>query len=182
MQPYKYLGHWLEANANENHYIFTIHDLRQILPELSNGAFRTLLSRAVGQGLLTRLCRGLYSYPKAQPDDGMMLYHAAATLRADTFNYISLETALSDAGVISQVPLNWLTLMSSGRSYQFSCGAYGTIEFIHTTQTPSELANQLTYDFNCGLWRASIALAIRDMKATNRNCDLIDWEVVNEFI
>ncbi len=25
-------------------------------------------------------------------------------------------------------------------------------------------------------------LALRDMKTTHRNCDLIDWSVVNEFI
>lgn len=50
----------------------------------------------------------------------------------------------------------------------------GTIEFIHTNQKPTELIKQLTYDYKCGLWRANVALAIRDMKVTHRNCDLID--------
>jgi hypothetical protein len=42
--------------------------------------------------------------------------------------------------------------------------------------------NELSYDARCGLWRASVALAIRDMKATRRNTDLIDWDMVHEFI
>ena len=111
-----------------------------------------------------------------------MLYHVAPLLRADNFNYISLETVLSDAGVISQIPLNWISIMSSGRSNVISCGEFGTIEYIHTRQKPELLMHQLTYDNRCGLWRANVHLAIRDMKATHRNCDLIDWSIVNEFI
>jgi hypothetical protein len=32
------------------------------------------------------------------------------------------------------------------------------------------------------MWRASPKLAIRDMKKAKRNLDLIDWQVVDEFI
>lgn len=182
MQPIKYLSKWLEGNANDRHYLFISSDLRSLLPRLSDGAFKTLLSRAVTSGLLVRLCQGLYCYPKAQPQDGLLLYHAAATLRSNTFNYISLETVLSDVGVISQIPLNWVTLMSSGRSYKVSCRNYGMIEFVHTNQKPSDLTDLLAYDHSCGLWRASVSLALRDMKATRRSCDLIDWELANELI
>lgn len=182
MQPIKQLSQWLGENTNNKHYLFLSKDLRPLFPEFSEGAFKVLLSRAVALGLLVRLCRGLYLYPKAQPQDGLLLYHAAAILRANTFNYISLETVLSDAGVISQVPLNWITLMSSGRSNKISCGKFGMIEFVHTTQKPLDLTDLLTYDHRCGLWRASISLALRDMKATRRNCDLIDWEAANELI
>jgi len=90
---------------------FTLSDLRSALPELSPGAFKTLLSRAAKKNILKRVCRGLYTSDKAQAT-GWELYHIAARLRAHEFNYISLETALSDAGVISQIPLQWITLMS----------------------------------------------------------------------
>jgi hypothetical protein len=116
------------------------------------------------------------------PSDGLLLFHTAALLRAEAFNYISLETALSDAGVISQVPMQWITIMSSGCSAIISCGQFGTIEFVHTNQKPTDIMNELSYDARCGLWRASVALAIRDMKATRRNTDLIDWDMVHEFI
>jgi len=182
MQPMKYLTQWLTENASNSHYMFLLQDLRPLLPELSDAAFKTLLSRAVRAGLLVRLCRGLYLYEKAMPTDALLLFHAAAMLRANEFNYISLETALSDAGVISQIPMNWISIMSSGRNNSISCGKFGTIEFVHTTQKPCELLDQLKYDSRCGMWRADVALAIRDMKATHRNCDLIDWDIANEFI
>lgn len=182
MQPMKYLTKWLTENAGSTHYLFLLQDLRPLLPELSDTAFKTLLSRAVRAGLLVRLCRGLYLYEKVMPKDGLLLFHAAAMLRASEFNYISLETALSDAGVISQIPMNWITIMSSGRSNKINCGRYGTIEFVHTNQQPRELLNQLKYDNRCGIWRADVPLAIRDMKAAHRSCDLIDWDIANEFI
>lgn len=182
MQPAKILNNWLQANADDKHYLFSLKNLRMLCPDLSEGAFKTLLSRAVQTGYLERVCQGLYAYKSAIFSDGLLLFHVAVILRAAQFNYISLETVLSDAGVISQIPMNWISIMSSGRSNVISCGKFGTIEFIHTNQKPADIMNQLFYDRSCGMWRANVALAIRDMKATHRNCDLIDWEIVNEFI
>jgi hypothetical protein len=182
MQPMKYLAEWLAQHANSEHYLFTLQGLRSLFPAMSTLTFKTLLSRTVTTGYLKRVCRGLYLYQRALPPSGLLLFHAAALLRANEFNYISLETALSDAGVISQIPINWISLMSSGRSNIISCGEFGTIEFVHTRQRPGQLGKQLTYDANCRLWRASVSLALRDMKVTHRNCDLIDWDIANEFI
>jgi hypothetical protein len=182
MQPIKHLGQWLSENANNKHYLFTLHDLRALCPERADSAFKTLLSRAVDSGLLLRLCRGIYLYKQSAPLDGLLLFHVAALLSAKAFNYISLETVLSDAGIISQIPINWISLMSSGRSKIVSCGNFGTIEFIHTNQKPAALVSQLAYDHHCGLWRANVAQALRDMKVTHRNCDLINWDIANELI
>ena len=182
MQPIKYLSQWLSENANEKHYLFTFQDLRALFPKLSNSAFKTLLSRAVSSQILVRVCRGIYIFKKAVPADGLLLFHIAALIRANEFNYISLETVLSDVGVISQIPINTISIMSSGRSNSISCGEFGVIEFVHTNQKSSDLVKQLTYDHNCGLWRANVALALRDMKATRRNCDLINWDIANELI
>lgn len=180
MQPIKQLTQALVSLADDEHYLFSLSDLRSVLPMHSLGAFRAVVSRAEKEGVLRRVCRGLYLYPGVNYEKGLVLYHAAARLRADEFNYLSLESVLSDAGVISQIPLNWITLMSSGRSYSVKCGYFGTIEFIHTKKRPTELQDQLTYDARCHLWRASVALALKDMKAAKRGMDLIDWSVANE--
>lgn len=182
MQSMRLLIDWLAEHANQNHYLFRLTDLRALFPKLSNNAFKTLLSRAVSSGYLTKLCRNIYLYPRALPSHGLVLYHTAALLRSHEFNYISLETVLSDAGVISQIPLSWISIMSSGRSHIIHCGDFGTIEFVHTAKTPASLTDELSYDANCGLWRASVRLALRDMKDTHRNMDLIDWDIANEFI
>jgi len=180
MQPIRQLALGLERLATSEHYLFTPDDLRALLPDLSDSAFKTLLSRAVSGGHLSRVCRGLYLYEGVDFPRGLLLFHAAARLRADAFNYISLETALSDAGVISQIPINWISLMSSGRSNTIRCGNWGTIEFVHTAKTPDAVASRLHYDSRCHLWRASVDLALQDMRATRRNMDLIDWSAVNE--
>lgn len=182
MQPITQLAQTLEHVADDEHHLFTLGDLWGTFPEHTPGAFRALVSRAEKRGLLRRVCRGIYLYPKVDYARGLILYHAAARLRAGEFNYISLETALSDAGVISQVPINWITLMSSGRSQTITCGDFGTIEFVHTEKKGADLSEQLIHDPRCHLWRATVALAIRDMKATKRNLDLIDWEMADELV
>lgn len=181
-QPLSRLYTGLDALAAPERYLFTPSDMRALVPDISDAAYRALLSRAANGERLERVCRGLYLYHPAKPVFGRLLFHAAARLRAHEFNYISLETALSDSGVISQVPQNWITLMSSGRSNIIQCGRWGVIEFVHTRQTATALTSQLIYDSNCGLWRATTALAIRDMRATKRSLDLIDWSLVDELI
>lgn len=180
MQPIRYLLRTLSTLANAESYLFTRSDLQALLPDLSDAAFKALLSRAVAEQHLARVCRGLYWYERAGNDTGLLLFHAAARLRADTLNYISLETALSDAGVISQIPTHWITLMSAGRSSIISCGVWGSIEFVHTCKSPGSVAEQLHYDARCRLWRASVPLALQDMRATRRAQDLIDWSAINE--
>lgn len=182
MQPIKFLSNWIQNNANSEHYLFSLYDLRALYPDLSNEAFKALLSRAVRGMYLTRVCKGLYTHKAVIPADGLFLFHVAAYLRSDKFNYISLETVLSEVGIISQIPINWLVLMSSGRSNTICCGEFGKIEFVHTKKKPIDVIDHLSYDSNCHLWRANVTLALRDMKATHRNCDLINWDVVNEFI
>ena len=182
MQPIRQLLSAISRLATPQACLFTPSDLRSLLPALSDAAFKTLLSRAVSEGYLNRVCRGLYVFEPAKPDRGVVLYHAVSKLRPLALNYLSLESVLSDAGVISQVPINRITVMSSGRSSTFDCGAWGSIEFVHTSQKADALAGQLHYDERCRIWRATVTQALRDMRATHRNLDLIDWSVADELV
>lgn len=174
------LDRTLAALGGPEHYLFTMADLQGAFAAPRNMA--VLLSRAERGGLLRRVCRGIYLYPRVDYPRGRVLFHTAALLRAREFNYISLETALSDAGIISQVPIDCITLMSSGRGHTVSCGDFGRIEFVHTARRPAQLAEQLVYDAECRLWRASPALALRDMRATRRDMDLVDQEAARELV
>ena len=174
MQPLKKLALTLESLADGEHSLFASSDL-----EAAFGGYEhlpVLLSRAVKAGLLKRVCRGIYLYPKAGYPLGDLLFHTAARLRAAEFNYISLETALSDEGLISQVPMNWITIMSSGRSHTVDCGEFGHIEFVHTEQRPEEISGELAYDAGRHLWHASQKQALRDMRVTRRSMDLVKIE------
>jgi hypothetical protein len=182
MQPIRQLLGAISRLATPQACLFTLADLKSLLPNLSENAFKTLLSRAVREDHLSRVCRGLYVYAPAHPDRGLLLYHAVSKLRPLALNYLSLESALSDAGVISQIPINRITVMSSGRSSTIDCGPWGSIEFVRTRQNPEELAGQLNYDARCRLWRATVTQSLRDMKATHRNQDLIDWSTARELV
>jgi len=171
MQPLKKLALTLDSLADREHALFASSDLEAVFGDYEH--LPVLLSRAVKAGLLKRVCRDIYLYPKAGYPPGDLLFHTAARLRADEFNYISLETALSDAGLISQIPMNWITLMSSGRSHTIDCGEFGHIEFIHTEQRPEEMVGELVYDGARHLWRASEKQALRDMRVTRRSMDLV---------
>tara|TARA_R110002049_G_scaffold61941_2_gene166046 strand:+ start:135 stop:668 length:534 start_codon:yes stop_codon:yes gene_type:complete len=176
----KKLDQTLRTLANREHCVFAPSDLAAAVPEC--GQLAVLLSRATKAGLLKRVCRGIYWYPVVDYPVANLLFHAAARLRAGEFNYLSLETVLSDSGVISQVPMNWISLMTSGRSYVVDCGDHGHIEFVHTVQRPDDVSDQLTYDPDRHLWRASVRQALRDMKATRRSMELLDEEVAGEFV
>lgn len=182
MQPIKILTKWLQQHSSSENYLFTLQDLWPLCPAMSYIAFKTLLSRAVKQEILEKVCRGLYAFNSSNNSNGLLLFHVAAYIRSSKFNYISLETALSDAGIISQIPLGLVTIMSSGRSNKIPCGNFGTIEFIHTSRRPAEIIDQLTYDEKCRLWRAKPKLAIEDMKKTHRDCNLVNWDILNESI
>ena len=180
VQPVKQFARTLATLADSDHCLFSLNDLRSVVSGQSREAFTAMVSRARREGLLERVCRGIYLYPPAYVSDGLILFHTARKLRADHFNYISLETALSDAGVVSQLLQGWITIMSSGRSNRVDCGRHGTIEFIHTKKRPNDLAERLSYDARCHLWRASVGLAIDDMRDARRDLDLIEWEAIHE--
>ncbi|WP_323739093.1 type IV toxin-antitoxin system AbiEi family antitoxin [Candidatus Trichorickettsia mobilis] len=182
MQPLRVLTNLLEKTCNKEHYLFSDKDLRQVLPRISDAAFMTLLSRAAASCHIDRICRNLYGYKASKYSNGLLLFHAASYLRSKEFNYISLETILSDTGIISQIPMQYITIMTSGRSNKISCGTFGTIEFIHTVQKPKEIMDHLYYDVDCRLWKASIAQALRDIKKAHRNTSLINWELASEFV
>lgn len=183
MQPLKYLSNWLENHATRTNYLFTASALKALFPDLSQGAFNVLLSRAARAGVLIRVCRGVYAAKRAMIFDGRLLYYVANLLRANHFNYLSLESVLSEHGVISQIPMARIFIMTSGRGGVVSCGKYGSIEFTHTSKKPAALRESLIYDPDYRLWRATVPLALKDMNQTKRTTrDLIDWEVAREFV
>lgn len=182
MQSIKTLEQHIRANTRTTGNLFSTNDLRAILSYLPLPAFRMLLSRAVGSGVLERVCRGLYLYPHVPFNRGLVLYKAVTKLRPLCLNYLSLESVLSDAGVISQILINRLTIMSSGRSSIIKCGTWGTLEFVHTRQEASSIALDLIWDTHCELWRAKPVKAFQDLVWARRSLDLVDQETLREFV
>jgi len=182
MQPIRQLISFLEDLPEGEMVLLSLDDFHCVLPGLSRGALKVLAGRAERDGVLWRVCKGLYLSPRRYVPDGFLLYRVATRLRAGQFNYLSLESVLSDVGVISQVSMQWITVMSSGRSRVVDCGRFGRIEFVHTKKQPADVADWLTYDARCRFWRASVPLAMRDMKSARRSLELVDQEALREFV
>jgi predicted transcriptional regulator of viral defense system len=176
MHPIQELKDSLEKLADAQHYLFAVSDFQALFPYKTLPALLVLLGRAVKSGILERVCRGLYLYSKVAYPQEFLLYHTAVRLRANVFCYLSLESVLSEAGIISQIPLNCVTLMTSGRSGKINCGKFGRIEFTHTKKNPADILPLLTYDFRYKLWCAAVPLALQDWRAAGRRNDLLNLE------
>jgi hypothetical protein len=174
MQSLRKLREVLGFLADKDHYLFSVSDFYSLFPDMGVEALRVLLGRAAKAKVLRRFCRGLYLCPGAGYHKGFELYHAASRLREESFCYLSMESVLSEGGLISQIPLAWITVMTTGRSGIISCSSWGSIEFIHTKKRFDYLEPHLTYDHRYRMWRASVHLALKDMRTTKRSMDLVD--------
>ena len=168
MQAIQELRTNLEKLASPEHYLLSVSDFSALFSKKSVSALLVLLGRAVKNGILNRVCRGYYVYGKVSYPRELILYHLAGRLRANDFCYLSLESILSENGIISQIPLNCVTLMTKGRSGLINCGKFGSIEFTHTKKSPADIGHLLSFDFRYRLWRASTELALLDWRATGR--------------
>jgi hypothetical protein len=173
MTDQRALSKTLESLSQGKNLFFTISDISAIYPEKEYNALRVMVYRAEKNDYIKRICKGLYGYI-SNISDGLNLYRIASHLRYDSFNYLSLESVLSEEGYISQIPINHIALMSSGRSYSYDCSPWGTVEFVHTTRSPGQVMSHLFFDNALGLWRADKELALYDLKRTGRYLDLLE--------
>lgn len=178
MQPVTLLRSTLERCGEKNHCLFSLEDFLSLFPDFTEENLRMLLSRGVQKGILERVCKGIYLYPKADYDSSLLLFAVAAKLRCDHFNYVSFETVLSRHGLISQLPLGWIVVMTRGRRGIINCGRFGSVEFIHTQSVSDKKLSQLHLDSVTGMWWASPQVAFQDMKKARRPLDLVDQEAL----
>lgn len=163
----------------QGRYVFTVRDLEKIFPEDSKRSFQTGLARLAKQGILQHAAHGVYVFGLSRyRKKAGTLEHIARMLRRGEYNYISLESALSEYGVISQIPLGRITVMTTGRSGEYHT-PYGTIEFTHTKRQVADIMPHLRQTGR-PLRIASKAAAWRDLKRVGRNRHLVDEAAVDE--
>jgi predicted transcriptional regulator of viral defense system len=159
--------------AGTGRRVFLKRDLARLLGHGGDVATDKTVSRLVSSGLLERVCRGVYRFPLAPPVPGVAdVYLVASALRRGQYVFESLETAASEYGLISQVPLGALTLMTTGREGTFDT-ACGTIEFVHTkASVPEILANTVARP-RCPVRVATEDYVVRNLRRCGRGADLL---------
>ena len=162
---------------NEGTHVFTKKDLAKIFREDRTHALDASLIRLVRSGVLRRAVKGVYVNalsPNQGPDT---IEYVARAMRRGDYNYVSLESALSEYGVISQIPMR-LTVMTTGRRGEYNT-PFGVIEFTHTARPTLDVINGMT-DVGRPLKFATKQTAYRDLKRVRRNLHLIDESVLHE--
>ena len=151
-------------------------DLLTLLGREDSSASRMLLARAVSAGVILNPTRRIYVFSPNNRINPNTLYRIAQKLRSGHFNYLSLESVLSQDGLISQMPMDRITVMTSGRSQIFILAGIGAVEFTHTKKSMATLAPYLSWDQDIEMFRVSPAYAVKELKRVGRNLDLVAAE------
>jgi hypothetical protein len=88
---------------------------------------------------------------------------------------------LSEYGVISQVPMSRLTVMTTGASGMHET-PYGVIEFTHTKRSVPDVLNRTLFVKDRPLRIAKKQAAVQDLLRVGRNTDMIDYEELEEEV
>ena len=159
-------------------YVFTKNDLAKIFHDDNERTLRAGIKRLLDDGLLIRAANGVYVNGLAQSKGSDTLEQIAKNMRRGEYSYVSLESALADYSVISQIPVDRLTVMTTGRSAEYKT-PFGTIEFTHTKRSPTDiLAN--SQQLGRTLRLATKEAAFRDLKRVGRNTHLVNEEALYE--
>lgn len=171
----------LDRLGREGISAFSTRMLKSYFPEEPEISLKKTLARSIKNGVLERVCRGAYVYSREFKYSPYKLEAIAVTLRAGEYSYISLESALSEYSVISQMLLSHLTVMTTGRSQTYHT-PYGTIEFTHTERGETEILSGTVKQPERPLRLATPGLALADLKRVKRNLDLVNMDVYEDII
>jgi predicted transcriptional regulator of viral defense system len=167
-----------KMDRNHGRRVYTKSDLRKIFPDDSERALMDGIDRMVRSKVLERPAKGIYVYALSQQPRTHLLYEVARALRRGCYTYLSMESALSEFGVISQVPSGHHTFVTTGRKSEFKTD-YGTIEFTRTTRDPAEFVPDLI-DNGRPLPIASVERAIKDLRRAGRNLTMVQEDELRE--
>jgi predicted transcriptional regulator of viral defense system len=162
------LRHW----DKRGRYVFARRALAKLFAEESPKTFTEGLNRMVRSGLLLRACRGVYLNPHANCFDAHVLERIALALRPGEYNYLGLESVLAEYGEISQIPVDRLTLVTTGRKGNYRT-PYGVIEFTHTQRAVGDILSHIRPVADRPLRIASKEAAWRDLKRVGRNVAMV---------
>lgn len=165
-----------EQDQRNRLWLFTPAMFRVLFPQETSGTLEMSLRRHVKAGVLRLVKKGLYANERARSRPSRRLEGIVRYLRPDAFNYLSQESRLSELGLISQMPLQHLTVMTTGTSQTFQT-AYGTVEFTHTKQPLAYLMRHTLPDPDGLLRVADEELALRDLRHARRNLHMLEDEL-----
>jgi hypothetical protein len=158
-------------------WAFTPPSFSALMDGVDQAYLKLMMKRLADQGVLVRAARGIYVNPTARSSPADIRRGLVRFLRPREINYVSLESKLSEAGVISQITTA-LTCMTTGSPARFDT-PWGAVEFTHTDRK-IDIGKDVVADD--GTLEATVRTAVRDLRRVGRNLDLIDEEILADTI
>lgn len=168
----------LAALDRQGVYVLAKRDIEKLFPDEGEKSLAQSLKRMVGDGLLQRVARGLYVNPAASSKNRWIGEEIAKALRPGQLSYLSLESILSEYGVISQIPVSRMTVMTTGASGLIET-PYGMIEFTHTKRSMAEIIKRTLMPKGRPLRIATQEAAVRDLLRVGRNVNMMDLSALD---
>lgn len=154
-------------------YVYLKNDLAVLFQENGDALTRTLTS-LVKADILTRAAHRIYVFAFSTHIGDATLDDIARCLRPMNITWESLESALSQWGVISQIPIGRVTYMTTGRSATYDT-PFGVIELTHSKLSADQILPNLVFREG-RLPLAKKQFAYENLKSTRRNLHLVDME------
>ena len=167
-----------ERDSRCNRYLYRSRELGMLFDEKGN-TLRSTIKRLLSEGVLSRVARDGYFYEFSHPRDSV-IGRIAVFLRPGELTYESLESAASQWGVISQIPLDRIMCVTGGAAGEVRT-RFGVIDYEHTDEGASLIVDEIAdREPRNALPIASKERCISDLLKYGRSVELIDWEEVND--
>ena len=145
----------------------------------SGPTLRSTIRSLIAAGILQRVSRNLYHYSWSSSPEEHLAEQAAVFLRRGHYCFESLESAASKWGIVSQVPIDRITVMTTGREGEFRT-PFGTIEFVHTSAGSDEILSNTVERPGNPLRIATKEYTLKNMRTCRRSMHLVDCEAADD--
>lgn len=161
--------------------LFSYNQAKVLFADENEKSMYIALGRHAKNGVIERVCKGVWlnSMSRYTTSD-TRLEELALLLRPDHYSYVSMETVLSQASIISQQMFGYLTVMTTGSS-KIIKATFGTLEFTHTKRDLIGVSRHNIPEGHKLPW-ASVDTAYRDLKRSGRNVSMIDMDMLKRSL
>ena len=161
----------------EGRILFRSRELGALFDEHGD-TLRSTIKRLTADGILERVAHDAYLY-LLHPNGCDLLGHIAAFLRPGGATYESLESAASQWGFISQIPLGRISCVTTGAEGLVDT-RFGAIEFVHTDDDLDAVKRGIIDRMPRNrLPIATEERCLHDLVSRKRSLELIDWDEVD---
>ena len=168
----------LHSWDTKGRYLFRSRELGLLFNEDGN-TLRQTIKRLLADEVIVRVARDVYLYA-FRHSSRSLVGDIAVFMRPGDYTYESLESAASQWGIISQVPLGRISCVTTGKGGEVHT-PFGIVDYEHTDAPVNKLAGE-TIDRapDSILPVATKDRTISDLLEFDRSTELIDWNEVDD--